>query len=153
VIAVGLTGERHGDATPPLGLAVATAACITAYLMIDGLGVRRSGSPFGYLVFLTGLEGLLFVVGAAMVEGRAVIAAAWDRRGLGLLTGVIATGGYGIALWAFDRAPVAAVAALRETSVLFGALIAFVWLKERFGPWRVAGALLVMAGAILLRLA
>jgi drug/metabolite transporter (DMT)-like permease len=60
-------------------------------------------------------------------------------------------GSYWIAIWAFTQAPLAMVAALRETSVLFALLIAFFFLKERIGPWRVGAAILILAGIVLMR--
>lgn len=71
----------------------------------------------------------------------------------GLLGGVGTLGSYGLALWAMTQAPLAVVAALRETSILFGALIAFVLLKEKVAGLRIAAALGIAGGAMLLRLA
>ncbi len=71
----------------------------------------------------------------------------------GLLGGVGTMGSYGLALWAMTQAPLAVVAALRETSILFGALIAFVLLKEKVAGLRIAAALGIAVGAVLLRLA
>lgn len=71
----------------------------------------------------------------------------------GLLGGIGTMGSYGLALWAMTQAPLAVVAALRETSILFGALIAFVLLKEKVAGLRIAAAVGIAGGAILLRLA
>ena len=74
------------------------------------------------------------------------------RWPLALLGTLASLGSYGIALWAMTRAPVAAVAALRETSVLFAALIGTRWLKEPFGAGRAAGTLCIVGGVMALRL-
>ena len=74
----------------------------------------------------------------------------WPR---GLLGGVLSAGAYGVALWAMTRAPVAAVAALRETSVIFAALIGAWLLREGHIARRLAGAATVAAGVIALKIA
>ena len=70
----------------------------------------------------------------------------------GLVGGACSLAAYGIVLWAMTRAPVAAVAALRETSVLFAALMGSLWLKEGFGLPRLAGAASVVAGIAAMKL-
>jgi drug/metabolite transporter (DMT)-like permease len=84
---------------------------------------------------------------------RAIWAYARARWPLAALGGSASIGSYAIALWAMTRAPVASVAALRETSVLFAVLLSSVLLKERFGLQRAGGALLIVAGVVMLRLA
>jgi len=74
----------------------------------------------------------------------------WKRLFIGA---VLTTGSYGVALWAMTRAPVASVAALRETSVLFAALLGTVLLKERFGLQRALGTGVIVAGVMALRFA
>ena len=70
----------------------------------------------------------------------------------GLIGGACSFAAYGIVLWAMTRAPIAAIAALRETSVLFAAIMGSLWLKEGFGWRRVAGAASVVAGIAALKL-
>jgi drug/metabolite transporter (DMT)-like permease len=81
--------------------------------------------------------------------GLAAVVPAWRT---GLPAGALSLGSYWIVLWAFTRAPVALVAALRETSVLFAMLIGVFVLRETAGPWRWAAGLLIVAGVVLLRL-
>ena len=77
----------------------------------------------------------------------------WDAIGpLGLAGGALQLGSYGIAIWAMTLAPIAIVAALRETSVLFGAAIAVVFLKEPLRAGRIVAALLIVAGLLLIRI-
>lgn len=132
--------------------ALVTGLTITAYTLIDGMGVRRSGAPLGYIAWLFAIEGLPFALAALALRGapsRRAPAADWVKAILG---GLIATLGYGIAIWAMGLAAFAGVVSLRETSVVFGAIIGAVFLGERFGPVRYLAAALVAAGNLLLHL-
>ena len=85
--------------------------------------------------------------------GRATIVAYARKRWLlATLGGLASLGSYGIALWAMTRAPVAAVSAMRETSVLFATALSVLVLKERFGAQRLLGACVIVAGVVALRL-
>jgi drug/metabolite transporter (DMT)-like permease len=132
--------------------AFANAAIIGAYTLVDGSGARASGNAASYVTWLIFLEGLPFV--AWIVWRRGAPAVAYLQRGWrrGVLGGAGSLAAYAIVLFAMTRAPVAAVAALRETSVLFAALIGAVWLKEGFGAMRLAGAASVVAGIAALKL-
>jgi drug/metabolite transporter (DMT)-like permease len=144
----GIRGHGRG-----MALALVNAVVIAAYTLVDGMGVRRSGSPVAYTLWIFLLTALPFAAWAALAaraEGGRFLAAHW-RRGLAGGVGTVAS--YALALWAMTRAPVAVVAALRETSILFGAVIAAAVLKEKLGSARIAAACLIAAGAVLLRLA
>jgi drug/metabolite transporter (DMT)-like permease len=134
-------------------LALVNALVIAAYTLIDGVGVRRSGAPAAYTLWVFLLTGVPLALWAIL--GRRATFLPYLRRhwGLGLMGGVGTTASYGLALWAMTLAPVAVVAALRETSILFGTVIAGVVLKESIGPSRVISACIIAAGAALLRLA
>lgn len=145
----GATASHH----VALVAALLTAATIAAYTIADGLGVRCAPSPLGYAVWLFLLDGLAFPFWALTVR-RASLPARADRRVLlGAVAGVLAFSAYGITLWAQTQAPLAFVAALRETSVLFAVAIGVVFLRERAGKTRIASAAVVVAGVVLLRLA
>ena len=141
---------RHPPAAA--GWALANAAIIAVYTLVDGTGARASGNAVAYVVWLTFVEGIPFLAWIHWRRGGA--ATAYLRRGWrrGLLGGGASLAAYGIVLWAMTRAPVAAVAALRETSVLFAALIGMLWLKERVSLPRLAGAVSVVAGIAALKL-
>jgi drug/metabolite transporter (DMT)-like permease len=132
--------------------AFANAALIAAYTLIDGSGARAAGNAASYVTWLIFLEGIPFV--AWVVWRRGPPAIAYFRAGwrTGIIGGACSLAAYGIVLWAMTRAPIAAVAALRETSVLFAALMGSLWLKEGFGWRRLAGAASVVAGIAALRL-
>ena len=142
--------ERH----PPEALhwALANAAIIAAYTLVDGAGVRASGRPFAYVSWLLALEGLPYLAWLLWRRGRAAVTYVARSHRLALVGGLGSLAAYAIVLWAMTLAPVAAVAALRETSVLFAAVIGAVWLKEGFGVMRLVGAASVVAGIAALKL-
>jgi drug/metabolite transporter (DMT)-like permease len=134
-------------------LALVNALVIAGYTLIDGAGVRRSGAPAAYTLWvflLTGLPLTLWAISARRVEFSCYFRRHWQ---LGLAGGVGTTASYGLALWAMTVAPVAIVAAMRETSILFGTLIAAVVLREPVGPRRLISACIIACGAAILRLA
>jgi len=131
--------------------ALANAAIIASYTLVDGAGARLSGAPASYVAWLFWLQGLLFVALVALLRRRAALdyaARSWPR---GLAGGVCLISAYGIVLWAMTQAPVAAVAALRETSVIFAALLGRLFLKESFGWQRLIAACAVALGVAALR--
>ncbi len=134
-------------------LALMNAAVIATYTLIDGVGVRRSGAPVAYATWLFLLNALPLVAWALLARRRAFLTAAARGWRLALVGGLGNLGSYGLALWAMAHAPVALVAALRETSILFGMAIAALVLGERLTPARLAAAALIVAGAASLRLA
>jgi drug/metabolite transporter (DMT)-like permease len=144
--------QRHHHPRAAVFWALGNAAIIAVYTLVDGAGARASGNAVAYVVWLTFFEGVAFLAWIRASRGRAsvgYIRAQWRR---GLLGGFCSVAAYGIVLWAMTRAPVAAVAALRETSVLFAAIIGTVLLKEGFGLARLAGAASVVAGVAALKL-
>jgi drug/metabolite transporter (DMT)-like permease len=135
-----------------VGFALFTALTVCAYSVIDGVGVRAAGDPLVYAAALFVGNGLVMTLYGLVRRGPRLMAAAsadWRRS---LTGGGLQVASYAVALWAMTRAPIAVVAALRETSVLFGALIAVAILKERVGPVRVLAALLIVAGLVLIRI-
>jgi drug/metabolite transporter (DMT)-like permease len=136
---------------PAVGAAVLTGLTIAAYTLVDGLGVRRAGDPWSYVALLFLLQGPPLTVAAIIRRPRAAWAGTETRR-RGLLAGVLCVAAYGIVLWAQTRAPLAEVAAIRETSVVFAALIGVKAFGESFGTRRVAAALVIAAGIVLIGL-
>jgi drug/metabolite transporter (DMT)-like permease len=135
-----------------VGFALFTAVTICAYSVVDGMGARAAGSANAYSVALfIGIAPVMLVY-ALVQSGRAVVPAMARHWRLGLAGGTLQLGSYGIAIWAMTVAPIAIVAALRETSVLFGAAIAVVFLKEPLRASRIVAALMIVAGLALIRL-
>jgi drug/metabolite transporter (DMT)-like permease len=138
----------HSD-VPAVGVAVLTGLTIAAYTIVDGLGVRAAHDSYSYAGLMFLLQGPVFPL-IALAQRPA---ARWrDRQAVsrGLLAGALSVIAYGTVLWAQSRAPLAVVAAIRETSVIFAALIGMVFFKERFGTWRVAAAAVIAAGIVLI---
>jgi drug/metabolite transporter (DMT)-like permease len=135
-----------------LAFALANAAVIAAYTLIDAKGARLSGAPVSYTLWFFVANGVVISAAGTMQRGAAVprhLARQWRVT---LLGGACAVGAYAVALWAMTRAPVALVAVLRETAVVFAALLGALFLKERFTAQRVAATVAVLAGLVLLRL-
>lgn len=141
--------EGNGRA---VGFALATACVICAYTLVDGRGARLSENPHGYAVWLFVLDGaLMAAVGA--VRQRAQIREALGASWLFMLGGgALSVVSYWIAIWAMSLAPIGIVAAVRETSVLFAAALGFFLLREPLTGARIAAAVLVVAGLVLIRL-
>jgi len=150
VLSLGMVGG--GASRKATAWALFSALIIAVYTISDGAGVRLAGGAERYLVWLFVFMGLPFGLTVLAIKRGALIAHArrhWPRAVVGaLLSGL----SYGIALWAMTRAPVAVIAALRETSVIFAALIGAWFLKEGQLKARLSGAAIVLAGLVALKL-
>lgn len=136
-----------------VGFAFATAVSIAAYTLVDGQGARHSGNAHAYAVMLFVLDGVMMAL-YGWLRQRDAMGAALPRTGLLVVGGgLLSLISYWIAIWAMTVAPIALVAAVRETSVLFAALIGVLVLKEPLVAVRVVSALIVVAGLALIRLA
>jgi drug/metabolite transporter (DMT)-like permease len=144
------SGRRPGRAA--VLAALGTGLTIASYSTVDGVGVRLSASPVGYIGWLMLLESL-GVPMFALARRREVLRQQPRRILLsGLAAGALSVLAYGLVLWAQTRGALAVVAALRETSVIFGAVIGTVVFREPFGRSRIAATVLVVAGIVLLNL-
>lgn len=139
---------RSGVGKAALGFAVGTGFCISIYSVVDGIGVRLSGNTLSYWAWGAFLH--IFIAGFIGLRKRATLAALPLRVwALGIAGGLVSMTAYGLVLYAKNFAPLGAVSALRETSVIFAALIGFVFLRE--GNWkRRFGAALLMAMGVAL---
>ena len=151
ILSIGLLqeGRAQRDAT---AWALANAVIIASYTLVDGAGVRLSGSAAGYVAWGFLLQGIAFIAPVAVSRKRAALAYVRQNWLRGLGGGLCLISAYGIVLWAMTQAPVAAVAALRETSVIFAAVLGTIFLKEPFGRRRLIGACAVALGVMALRL-
>ena len=163
-LGVSLVGLAHpGEALhhrKALAYAFANAGIIAVYTVVDGLGVRtevaHGGQALRYVMLLFVLDGIAYPALVWLRRDatgrRQIVAYARRRWPLAALGGSASIGSYAIALWAMTRAPVASVAALRETSVLFAALLGSRLLKEKFGLQRALGTAVILAGVMALRM-
>ena len=151
VLTLGLS--RHAfEAPTAVRFALVNAVIIAIYTVVDALGVRASGHALQYVATLFLLDGWPFALIVFLRRRGAFMPYARKRWPIALGGAIASLGSYGIALWAMTQAPVATVAALRETSVLFAVLLGAWFLKEAFTPRRVVGTLVIVAGVMALRL-
>jgi drug/metabolite transporter (DMT)-like permease len=152
ILSLTLSARREGTAHGA-GLALLNAGVIAAYTLVDGLGVRRSGASIAYTMWI-------FLLTAPPLAAWAIVTkrATFGRNvakplRFGMIGGVGTVASYGLALWAMMGAPVAIVAALRETSILFATAIAAFVLKEPVSGRRITAVCVIAIGAAVLRLA
>ncbi|WP_406068940.1 DMT family transporter [Streptomyces sp. NBC_01020] len=140
----GLKGSR--PQWPAIIAALATGLAIASYTTVDGVGVRDSGSSLGYIAWLMILEGIA-IPAYALYRRRGQLAAQLrPYAATGLVGGAMSVVAYGLVLWAQTRAPLAPIAALRESSIIVGAAIGALFFKEKFGAPRIAAAGLMVVG-------
>jgi drug/metabolite transporter (DMT)-like permease len=135
----------------PVGFALLNAGVIVGYTLVDGLGARLSGNAFSYTGWMLLLTGVLIFVISCAFRGRQVahhVLAQWKKWTVG---GGLTFASYSLALWAMTKAPIAPVAALRETSIVFSAVLAVFVLKERLTTLRCVSIAIVTAGAIAIK--
>jgi len=155
VIALALRPSRLGPALHghgrAVGFALANAVVIAVYTIIDGSGARLAGNAWSYIVWLFVLDAFPFTLYMLVTRRGDFIGALAERRRSGLIGGGLSAAAYAISVWAMTKAPVALVASLRETSVLFATLIGARMLKEHLSPRRWAGVGAVVVGVIALK--
>lgn len=153
LLLAGLSGIRRASVDGrTLFFAGGTAVFIAVYTVVDGLGGRASGAPIAYAGLVFVLDGLfLFATGLAM-RGPVILTQVLPHWKKGLFGAAASSLAYAIIIWAMAQAPIATVAALRETSIIFALVMSARLLKETLTLQRVLGALLIAAGAILLRI-
>jgi drug/metabolite transporter (DMT)-like permease len=154
IAVLGLTPwQRIAHNRPAVVAAVLTGLTIATYTLLDGVGVRRSGSPIGYLAWLIALHCGTMMFAALAVRrlrpSKPDKAAGW---GPGILTGAMSMSAYGLVLWAQAHGALAAVAALRESSVVVAAVLGAMLFREPMGKVRIAASVAVVAGVVLLAL-
>ncbi|MEU6366171.1 DMT family transporter [Streptomyces sp. NPDC046931] len=140
----GLRGHRPPWAA--IGAALATGLTIAGYTVVDGLGVRASGSSFGYIAWLMAVQGVVIPLYAAYRWRGELPNRLRPFASLGFLGSALSVAAYALVLWAQTRAELAPIAALRESSIIVGAAIGAVFFKERFGLPRIAAAGLLVLG-------
>ena len=145
-------GRPSRDQLPVLAAAVLTGVAIAAYTTVDGLGVRRAVSIAGYTGWLFLAQGSVLPLIAVAGRRRQLWSHVRPHLVTGLAGGALSLAAYALVLWAQTRGALAPIAALRETSVIIGAVIGAVIFHERFGRWRIVATLLVATGVVLINL-
>lgn len=132
-----------------LGVAAATGFSVAAYSVLDAYGIRLNGDWLSFTAWLVACDCAVFLAYTFLVQGSAAVLAAWGERwGRVIVSGLFGLVSFSVFLWALSRAPVGGVTALRETSVLFAAILGATFLKEAATWLRYAAAAAVMAGVI-----
>ncbi len=141
-----LTHDRRA-----VGYALLTALFISGYTVFDGIGVRHAGGPHGYIVWLFILDAIPFLLLAVGIHKTQTLEIMRTRWRLGLVAGGMSLAAYWLVVWAMSLASIPVVSALRETSIVFAALIGIFLFKEPMGIRHFAAAVSVAAGVIILR--
>jgi drug/metabolite transporter (DMT)-like permease len=135
-----------------VGFALTTSIFVTGYTLTDGSGARLAATASSYAAWLFLCDGLVSMAVGFYYRGRSLVPIMKTEWHIGVLTGLLSAASYWIAMWAMTKAPIASVAALRETSILFAMLISVFALGEKMTGWRAAAALCIVAGVVALRL-
>lgn len=143
------SGKHDRRAT---AFALSNAVVIAAYTLVDGQGARLSGAPLSYTLWFFVANGVVIAIYGWLRRGRVVAAYFGGTWRKAIVGGSCAVAAYGIALWAMTRAPIALVAVLRETSVIFAALLSAVFLAEKMTRRRLVATGAVMMGLVVLKL-
>ena len=141
-----------GEARGLIPLALGSALMTAGYSIVDGMGARVSGDAVMYVAWLFIFDAVLFGPICLVLRGPKVLRATRRDWTMGALAAVASYGAYAIAVWAMTVAPIALVAALRETSILFAVLIGWLWMKDRMDMTKGLAASLIVSGALLTRL-
>lgn len=130
----------------PLVFAFATAACIAAYTLVSGVAVRIADSIWSYIGWLEMVTGLSVILFSLQRRKHDMLRHVQANIAVGLTAGILSICAFVASLWAISRVPMAPIAALRETSIIFAVLISVIFLKERFALNRLVASLLVVLG-------
>lgn len=135
-----------------LPFALGSAAATAAYTLIDGMGARISGSAVAYVSWVFVADGTIFTLGMLALRGWAIVPGGLRAWRTGAMAAGASFGAYAVSIWAMTLAPIALVAALRETSILFAVLIGWLVFGERMSGEKALAAAVIVLGVILSRL-
>ena len=151
VVAMSLRGGTVEADRAAILWALGTAGFTASYTLADAVGGRLAGTASGFVMWMFVVDGIAMASFAALTRGRTAFRALRPEWRSGVAAGILSVGSYWVAVWAFTRAPVGLVAALRETSVLWAMLIGVLLLGERGAKWRWLAAAMIAIGMVLLR--
>ncbi|KAF0171915.1 MAG: DMT family permease [Rhodobacteraceae bacterium] len=142
----------NGENRKMLPYALGSACATATYTMLDGTGARVAGDAIAYVAWVFVADGLLFSLGMLTWKGLDVLPRDRKAWGSGLLAAAASYGAYGVSVWAMTKAPIAVVAAVRETSILFAVLIGWLVFGEKMTRGKALAACVIVSGVILTRL-
>lgn len=137
-------GRAHPKA---VAAALANSVVIATYTVTDGIGARLSGNPFAYVSWIFVLYGLTMPAAFMAKRGRLEVRWSAPETRTALLAGIVQLVTYGTVIWALTMAPIGPVSALRETSIVFAALIGLLFLREPLTARRLGACVVIAAGA------
>lgn len=135
-----------------LAWGVTTSVLIASYTVADGIGVRLAGNPLSYIVWLFALEAIPICSYLFLRERQGFRTYVRENLIMCIAGGLASGVAYGLVIFAMSLGAIALVSSLRETSVLFAALIGTLFLGEQFGRRRILASCLVVMGAVLIRI-
>ncbi len=130
--------------------ALATSLFISGYTIVDAVGARGAASASSYIAWMFVFDGLTIATVYSFVR-RGRLRSVAKELPFGFVAALMSLGAYWLVIWAMTKAPIGAVAALRESSILFALAISALFLKEKLSPWRLAAAALILGGVLLMR--
>ena len=142
----------NGESRRLLPFAFGSAMATAGYTLADGLGARVAGDPLQYVGWLMMLSALFYTPAAIALRGVEVIRASGRDWIMGLIAAAASFAAYAIAVWAMTVAPLALVAALRETSILFAVLLGWLLFGDKMDRGKIIAAVLIVSGVVLTRL-
>lgn len=142
----------NGESRKMLPFALGSACATATYTMLDGTGARVAGDAIAYVAWVFVADGVLFASGMLLYKGPAILPREPKAWATGLLAAAASYGAYGVSVWAMTKAPIAVVAAVRETSILFAVLIGWWIFGEKMTRGKGLAALVIVCGVILTRL-
>ncbi len=159
IMSLAFTRRANPAGTAPLGdrrsvlFALGTGLFIAAYTLVDGLGARASGSPHAYILWYFALDLLVLPPLVLALRRRAAFDLTRRYWRQGLAGGAMSLAAYWLVVWAMTLAPLASVAALRETSMIFAIAFGVIVLREPLSLWRLAASFLSLVGVLLVKTA
>ncbi len=142
----------QGENRKLIPFALGSAGATACYTLIDGSGARISGDAVAYVAWVFVADGILFALGMLLWKGAAVLPREPRSWGIGMVAAAASFGAYGVSVWAMTKAPIAVVAALRETSILFAVLIGWLVFGEAMTRGKALAAAIILGGVMLTRL-
>ena len=152
IVAMSLGALARGESWRLVPYALGSAVATAGYSLVDGTGARISGDPVAYVGWLLILSALFYTPAAVALKGSHILRARPREWGAGLVAAAASYSAYAVVVWAMTQAPIALVAALRETSILFAVLIGWLVFGDRMDRIKILAAALIVTGVVLTRL-